>query len=188
MFEKWTENFYQTSEYPVLWRQRKRMEKEKPFNGLKILDATPIFRNTLLKYEALISGGADLIVGCSPLIPADSKILEVRSHSGMSVVELKNVSSTMHDMLCYFNEKHFEIADEINQSGKLEDECRERIIRIAKEFGLGKSTVHKDVTERLEEIDPSLAKQARVVLDVNKSERHIRGGMATREKYLQQHT
>lgn len=92
MFEKWTENFYQTSEYPVLWRQRKRMEKEKPFNGLKILDATPIFRNTLLKYEALISGGADLIVGCSPLIPADSKILELLSHSGISVVELKNVS------------------------------------------------------------------------------------------------
>ncbi|MBE5884926.1 MAG: stage III sporulation protein D [Lachnospiraceae bacterium] len=48
-------------------------------------------------------------------------------------------------------------------------------------------TVHKDVTERLEEIDPSLAKRARVVLDVNKSERHIRGGMATREKYLHQH-
>ena len=58
----------------------------------------------------------------------------------------------------------------------------------AKKFGISKSTVHKDVTERLEEIDPSLAKRARIVLDVNKSERHIRGGMATKEKYLQQHT
>ena len=58
----------------------------------------------------------------------------------------------------------------------------------AKRFGISKSTVHKDVTERLEEIDPSLAKRARIVLDVNKSERHIRGGMATKEKYLQQHT
>ena len=57
----------------------------------------------------------------------------------------------------------------------------------AKKFGISKSTVHKDVTDRLAIINPSLAAQARVVLDVNKSERHIRGGMATREKYLHQH-
>ena len=57
----------------------------------------------------------------------------------------------------------------------------------AKKFGISKSTVHKDVTERLNQINPALAGQARQVLDVNKSERHIRGGMATREKYLHQH-
>lgn len=57
----------------------------------------------------------------------------------------------------------------------------------AKEFGVSKSTVHKDVTDRLMQINPSLAKQARRVLDVNKSERHIRGGLATKEKYLHQH-
>lgn len=57
----------------------------------------------------------------------------------------------------------------------------------AKKFGISKSTVHKDVTERLIQINPSLAKEARKVLDVNKSERHIRGGLATREKYLHQH-
>ena len=45
------------------------------------------------------------------------------------------------------------------------------------------TTAHKDVTDRLTHIYPGLASQARVVLDVNKSERHIRGGMATREKY-----
>ena len=45
-------------------------------------------------------------------------------------------------------------------------------------------TKHKDVTERLSQINPSLAAEARKVLDVNKSERHIRGGLATREKYL----
>lgn len=54
----------------------------------------------------------------------------------------------------------------------------------AKQFGISKSTVHKDVTERLQQINPSLAKKARQVLDMNKSERHIRGGMATKEKYL----
>ena len=50
----------------------------------------------------------------------------------------------------------------------------------AKKFGISKSTVHKDVTDRLEHINPTLAAQARIVLDVNKSERHIRGGLATR--------
>lgn len=58
----------------------------------------------------------------------------------------------------------------------------------AKAMGVSKSTVHKDVTERLEQLNPALAKEVRGVLDVNKSERHIRGGMATREKYLHQHT
>ena len=56
----------------------------------------------------------------------------------------------------------------------------------AKAFGISKSTVHKDVTERLIKINPMLASQARVVLDLNKSERHIRGGLATKEKYLHQ--
>ena len=55
----------------------------------------------------------------------------------------------------------------------------------AKQFGISKSTVHKDVTDRLTQINPTLAKEARKVLDVNKSERHIRGGLATKEKYLQ---
>ena len=56
----------------------------------------------------------------------------------------------------------------------------------AKKFGISKSTVHKDITDRLLQVNPSLATEARRVLDVNKSERHIRGGLATREKYLHQ--
>lgn len=54
----------------------------------------------------------------------------------------------------------------------------------AKAFGISKSTVHSDVTQKLAEINPSLCKQVRFVLDVNKAQRHIRGGLATREKYL----
>ncbi len=46
------------------------------------------------------------------------------------------------------------------------------------------TTVHKDVTERLLRINPSLAAQARKILDINKSERHIRGGLATKDKYM----
>ena len=51
---------------------------------------------------------------------------------------------------------------------------------------MSKSTVHKDLTSRLVLVNPQLAAEARKILDVNKSERHIRGGMATREKYLHQ--
>lgn len=53
----------------------------------------------------------------------------------------------------------------------------------AKHFGISKSTVHKDVTERLTEIRPDLAEQVHEVLLCNKRERHIRGGMATKRKY-----
>ncbi len=53
----------------------------------------------------------------------------------------------------------------------------------AQAMGVGKSTVHKDVTVRLQMECPSLAKQVREILDVNKAERHIRGGKATHDKY-----
>ena len=53
----------------------------------------------------------------------------------------------------------------------------------AKKFGVSKSTVHKDIAERLKKINPALAKDVRVILDENKAERHIRGGMATKRKY-----
>ena len=53
----------------------------------------------------------------------------------------------------------------------------------AKKFGISKSTVHKDVSERLLKINQSLAIEVRKILDENKAERHIRGGMATKLKY-----
>ena len=53
----------------------------------------------------------------------------------------------------------------------------------AKKFGVSKSTVHKDVSERLKEVSPSLYAEVRKVLDENKAERHIRGGLATKLKY-----
>ena len=80
----------------------------------------------------------------------------------------------------YIEERAIEIANFI-----IDEKATVR--QTAKKFGVSKSTVHKDVTERLLQINPSLAARARIVLDVNKSERHIRGGLATREKYLHQH-
>jgi putative DeoR family transcriptional regulator (stage III sporulation protein D) len=56
--------------------------------------------------------------------------------------------------------------------------------RTAAYFGISKSSVHKDVTERLKSLDRELYEKVRVVLDNNLSERHIRGGLATKNKYL----
>ena len=53
----------------------------------------------------------------------------------------------------------------------------------ARHLGISKSTVHKDLTERLPRLNPSLYKQVRQLLDINKAERHLRGGLATRRKY-----
>lgn len=77
----------------------------------------------------------------------------------------------------YIEERAIDIANYI-----IEENATVR--QTAKKFGISKSTVHKDVTERLMQINPSLAGRARKVLDINKKERHIRGGLATREKYL----
>ena len=55
----------------------------------------------------------------------------------------------------------------------------------AKAFRISKSTVHKDVTQRLRKMDPALYRQVKALLDQNKQERHIRGGAATKEKYAQ---
>ena len=55
----------------------------------------------------------------------------------------------------------------------------------AKHFGISKSTVHKDLSQRLPHLNRSLYIQVRQILDTNKAQRHIRGGMATKNKYLQ---
>lgn len=56
--------------------------------------------------------------------------------------------------------------------------------KTAAEFGIGKSTVHHDLTARLKEIDGDLSEKVKRLLFINISERHIRGGVATREKFL----
>lgn len=80
----------------------------------------------------------------------------------------------------YIEERVVEIANYIVENNTT-------VRQAAKHFGISKSTVHKDVTERLSQVNPALAGEARKILDINKSERHIRGGLATREKYLHQH-
>ncbi len=62
-------------------------------------------------------------------------------------------------------------------------ESKATVRKAAKKFGVSKSTVHKDVSERLKYIDPKLYKEVKTVLEINKAQRHIRGGIATRNKY-----
>ena len=62
-------------------------------------------------------------------------------------------------------------------------ESKDTVRGAARKFGVSKSTVHKDVSERLLKINPGLASEVREILDENKAERHIRGGMATKRKY-----
>ena len=77
----------------------------------------------------------------------------------------------------YIEERAVEIAGYIV-------ETKATVRQAAKKFGISKSTVHKDCVERLKVINPGMAVEVRKVLDLNKQERHIRGGLATREKYL----
>lgn len=77
----------------------------------------------------------------------------------------------------YIEERTVELANYI-----IENKCTVRAA--AKKFGVSKSTVHKDITERLNKLDGALQKQVQAILAENKAERHIRGGIATREKYL----
>lgn len=61
---------------------------------------------------------------------------------------------------------------------------RATVRSVAKAFGVSKSTVHKDVTQVLKDVDTNLYLQVKEILEINKSERHIRGGEATRAKYI----
>ena len=76
----------------------------------------------------------------------------------------------------YIEERVLELAHYIIDTGAT-------VRAAAKKFRVSKSTVHKDVTERLLEINPGLASEVKDVLENNKAERHLRGGMATKEKY-----
>lgn len=67
--------------------------------------------------------------------------------------------------------------------GRYITESKSTVRAAAKKFGISKSTVHSDITTKLKRIDPVLYGEVRKVLDINKEERHIRGGIATREKY-----
>ena len=69
------------------------------------------------------------------------------------------------------------------QLGEYIIQSKATVRKTAKKFGISKSTVHKDVSERLKKVNPQLYREVKSVLEINKAQRHIRGGMATRRKY-----
>ena len=75
------------------------------------------------------------------------------------------------------------VEDRAVELGEYIVENKATVRAAAKVFGISKSTVHMDVAKRLEKISPGLYNEVREVLDVNKAQRHLRGGLATREKY-----
>lgn len=90
-----------------------------------------------------------------------------------------DVSKSIHGgfyMKGYIEERTIEIAHYIIEN-------KATVRSAAKKFGISKSTVHKDITDRLKKLNQALSKEVKVILEENKAERHIRGGEATREKY-----
>lgn len=75
------------------------------------------------------------------------------------------------------------IKERVTEVGKYIIETQSTIRKTAKQFKISKSTVHKDLSERLPYINPSLAAGAKRVMEKNKAERHLRGGKATKDKY-----
>ncbi len=75
------------------------------------------------------------------------------------------------------------IDDRATKLGEFIVENKATVRRAAKQFGVSKSTVHKDVSQRLKYINRGLYRDVKNVLAVNKAQRHIRGGMATKKKY-----
>ena len=75
------------------------------------------------------------------------------------------------------------IDDRATRLGEYIVENKATVRRAAKQFGVSKSTVHKDISERLPQFNGALYSQVKEVLEVNKAQRHIRGGIATRKKY-----
>lgn len=84
----YAKQFYKESEYPALaWQARVwSSQSSRPLAGIKILDATPVFRNTVLKYATLIAAGTDLTVGISDVMPYDADIVKRLRESGVKVV------------------------------------------------------------------------------------------------------
>ena len=82
--------------------------------------------------------------------------------------------------------REFSIEERAIQLAHYIIDSKDTVRGAAKKFGISKSTVHKDVSERLKFINQALAIEVRQILDENKAERHIRGGMATKLKYSHQ--
>lgn len=100
---------------------------------------------------------------------------------------LANIYISLNIYICKPIEEAYTLKDYIEERvlevGRYIIETKATIRKTASIYGVSKSTIHKDVTERLIKINPQIAKMAKEILDLNKSERHLRGGNSTKLKY-----
>ena len=101
-------DFYSPSEYPALHAQFQKFNSLKPFSGLKVLDATPVFRNTMLKYAVLLAGGADLTVAVGRDIPCDPDIVKLLDSFGIRVADEKILQETF-DLVADCAGRHIQV-------------------------------------------------------------------------------
>ena len=78
---------YKRCEYPSLDWQQRCWASSRPLEGMSLLDATPVFRNTLIKYRALLASGANLVVGISDVMPYDSNVVLLLEKAGVEVID-----------------------------------------------------------------------------------------------------
>ncbi|MCF0159502.1 MAG: adenosylhomocysteinase, partial [Bacteroidaceae bacterium] len=91
--------YYRENEYPVCCSQAIAWRKNRPFENLTVLDATPIFRNTMVKYKALLAGGARLLVGRATGFPCDEKIVAFLQEIGMPVISSEEAQTEPVDVI-----------------------------------------------------------------------------------------
>lgn len=97
--KKIIETCYDRSDYPTLEFQRCQWSVTKPLAGLRVLDATPVFRNTLSKYIPLMEAGAELAVGLSEVMPCDKKIVAFLRQAGIRIVTPNDKGETFDVIL-----------------------------------------------------------------------------------------
>ena len=96
LFDEILDDTYEVSEYPALAGLTQEWSETRPFAGLRVLAATPVFRNTLVQYRALLAGGADLSVGIAndsgagAEMPCDSGIVALLRESNIPVIGLQD--------------------------------------------------------------------------------------------------
>jgi len=110
-------------------------------------------------------------------------LIDHRFFSCNNLTPLSQVYTSERNQLREANGVHDYIKERTIKIGKYVIETRKTVRIIAKEFGVSKSTVHKDLTERLPVVNPELAAEVKSILEHHKSIRHLRGGEATKNKY-----
>lgn len=93
LFDEIINEYYEPREYPALALLSDLWVRKRPFEGLKVLVGTPIYRNTLLQYRTLMAGGAEVFVGHSTVMPCNEKVVSYLKEVGVTVVEADDVKN-----------------------------------------------------------------------------------------------